>query len=97
MGLLTLPLRLPLLPVTGVVRLAELIGDEAEREFHDPARIRRELEDAQRRRDAGEISDEELARFEEQATSALVSPETTAPAGPDEEAGPEEDRRQRHG
>jgi Gas vesicle protein G len=97
MQLLTLPLRLPLLPVTGVVRLAELIGDEAERELHDPARVRRELEDAQRRRDAGEISDEELARFEEQATSVLVSPQTTASSGPGEEAGPDDNRRQRHG
>jgi hypothetical protein len=103
MQLLTLPLRLPLLPVTGVVRLAELIGNEAERQLHDPARIRRELEDAQRRRDAGEISDEELARFEEQATSLLVGPTMTAPTQPDdevepdEEAGPDDDRRQRHG
>jgi gas vesicle protein GvpG len=83
MGLLTLPLRLPFLPVTGVIRLAELIGNEAERQLHDPARIRRELEEAQRRRDAGEISDEELARFEEQATSLLVSPTMTAPTEPD--------------
>lgn len=97
MHLLTLPLRLPLLPVTGVVRLAELIADEAERQLHDPARVRRELEDAQRRRDAGEISDEELARFEEQAMSVLVSPQTTAPAGSDEGAAPDEDRRQGHG
>jgi Gas vesicle protein G len=97
MQLLTLPLRLPLLPVTGVLRLGQVIADEAERQLHDPARVRRELEDAQRRRDAGEISDEELARFEEQATSVLVSTETTAPAGPDEEAAPDEDRRQRHG
>ena len=101
MQLLTLPLRLPFLPVTGVVRIAELIANEAERQLHDPARIRRELEDAQRRRDAGEISDEELARFEEQTTSMLVSPEPIAPAGLDEarpdEARPDEDRRQRHG
>jgi Gas vesicle protein G len=97
MHVLTLPLRLPLLPVTGVLRLGQVIADEAERQLHDPARIRRELEDAQRRRDAGEISDEELARFEEQATSLLVSPRTTVSSGPGEEAGPDDNRRQRHG
>lgn len=81
MNLLTLPLRLPFLPVTGVVRLAEIIGDEAEREFHDPARIRRELEEAQRLRDAGEITDEELARIEEEATARLFVPGVPPAAG----------------
>lgn len=74
MGLLTLPLRLPLMPLRGVIRLAELIGDEAERQLNDPARIRRELEEAQRLWAAGEISDEELARLQQEATSQLVSP-----------------------
>jgi hypothetical protein len=74
MGLLTLPLRLPLLPLRGVIRLGELIGDEAERQLNDPARIRRELEEAQRLWAAGEITDEELARIEEEITSQLVSP-----------------------
>ncbi|MBO0819649.1 MAG: gas vesicle protein GvpG [Nocardiopsaceae bacterium] len=73
MDVLTLPFRLPFLPLTGVLRLAQIIADEAERELHDPARIRRELEDAQRRRDAGEITDEELARFTEQATARLMN------------------------
>ena len=74
MGLLTLPLRLPLLPLRGVIRLGELIGDEAERQLNDPARIRRELEEAQRLWAAGEITDEELARIEEEITSQIVSP-----------------------
>ncbi|HEV3380440.1 MAG TPA: gas vesicle protein GvpG [Trebonia sp.] len=72
MGLLTAVLRLPFLPVTGFIRLTELISEEAERNLRDPARIRRELEDAQRRRDAGEISGEELARIEDNATELLV-------------------------
>lgn len=82
---LTLLLRLPLLPVRGVIRLAEVIGDEAERQLRDPARVRRELEDAQQRHAAGEITDDELARTERQATRSLISPETPAgkPAGED--------------
>ena len=51
MGLLTLPLRLPFLPVQGVIKLGELIQEETERQLYDPARIRRELEEAQRQRD----------------------------------------------
>lgn len=86
----TLLLRLPFLPVTGVVRLAEVIADEADRELHDPARIRRELEEAQRRRDAGQISDEELAQFQDRATSILVP-------GYEPKAPEDDDRRQGHG
>ncbi len=74
MGLLTLPLRLPFLPLQGVIRLAEVIGDEAERQLNDPVRIRRELEEAQRLWAAGEISDEERARIEQEVTSRLVGP-----------------------
>jgi len=74
MGLLTLPFSLPLLPVRGVIRLAELIGEEAERQLNDPARIRRELEEAERQRAAGEITDEELARIQDEVTSRLVGP-----------------------
>jgi chorismate mutase len=72
MGLLTLPLRLPFLPVQTVIRLAELIQDEAERELYDPARIRRQLEEAQRQRAAGSISEEELTRIEHELTSQLT-------------------------
>ena len=89
MNPLTLVLRLPILPVEGVIRLgqvieeeviklAEVVEDEAQRQLHDPARIRRELEEAQRRRDAGEISDEELADIQDQLTQAMV----TVPAPP---------------
>lgn len=76
-------LRLPFLPVTGVVRLAEIIADEAERELHDPARIRRELEEAQRLRDAGEITDDDLRLIEENATQLLLPGAAPSP-GPDD-------------
>jgi Gas vesicle protein G len=81
MNLGTVPFRLPFLPVQGVIKLAELIQEEAERELYDPARVRRELEDAEARRDRGEISDAELAQTEDQLTSILVS-EPAAPAPP---------------
>jgi hypothetical protein len=81
MELLTLLFRLPFLPVQGVIRLGELIQDEAERQLHDPARIRRVLDDAQQRYEAGEISAEELAQIEDELTSTLVA-EAAPPFAP---------------
>ena len=81
MGLLTLPFRLPFLPVQGVIKLGELLQEEADRQLHDPARIRRELDEAQRRHDAGEISDEELTQIEDELTSTLIT-EVAPPSVP---------------
>lgn len=77
MGLLTLtlPLRIPFLPVQGVIRLAEIIQEQAGQELCDPATIRRELEEAQRQREAGNISEDEMARIEQEVTSRLVRPQ----------------------
>lgn len=79
MNLLTLLFRLPFLPVTGFIRLAETIADEAERQLHDPARIRRELDQLQRAQESGEISAEEAA---ERADSLAVTMVTGRAAGP---------------
>jgi uncharacterized membrane protein len=81
MELLTLLFRLPFLPVQGVIRLGELLQDEAERELHDPARIRRELEDAQRRYEAGEISEEQFIQIQDELASTLVT-EAAPPSVP---------------
>jgi hypothetical protein len=81
MGLLTLPFRLPFLPVQGVIRLGELLQEEAERQLHDPARIRRELDEAQRRYEAGEISEEEFIQVQDELASTLVT-EAAPPSVP---------------
>src|SRR5258708_21203951 len=73
-GLLPLPFRLPFLPVQAVVGLAEAIRDQAERELHDPAAVRRQLEEAQQARVSGEIADHELAQLERDATWRLIQP-----------------------
>lgn len=73
MGLLTLAFRIPFLPVQGVIRVAELIQDEAERKLHDPAAVRAELEEAERLRADGAISDEELAARQQDALSRLTT------------------------
>jgi uncharacterized membrane protein len=81
MELLTLLLRLPFLPVQGVIRLGELLQEEAERQLHDPARIRRELDEAQRRYEAGEISEEEFIQIQDELASTLVT-EAAPPSVP---------------
>ena len=81
MGLLTFPFRLPFRPLQGFIRLAEVIGEEAERELNDPVRVRRELEEAQRRHADGEISHEEFAEIENEIASRFV-PGTVRPAAP---------------
>ena len=73
MGLLTLPLRLPLLPVEGVIKLGEVLQEESERQLRDPARIRRELDQAQERYDAGEITAEEFAQIQDELAGTLIT------------------------
>jgi cytochrome c-type biogenesis protein CcmH/NrfG len=89
-GLLTLPFRLPFLPLKAVIHVAELIQEQVEREVYDPASVRRELEEAQRQRAAGNISEEEMTRIEQEATSRLVTPQPPAGA-PSETTGGERD------
>jgi hypothetical protein len=80
---LTAPFRFPLMPVRGVIKLGEVIQEEAEQQLHDPARIRRELEDAQRRYEAGEISDEEFARIQDELAGIEVAPPSVPGASED--------------
>jgi Gas vesicle protein G len=89
MDLLTLLLRLPLLPVTGVVRLAGIIRDETERQWRDPATVRRELEAAQAAREAGRLSPEQQEQVEKEAVARLTGelPESTARGRPAGEEG----------
>jgi Gas vesicle protein G len=70
-GLLTLLPKLPFLPMREVIRIAELIRQETERQYRDPGRVRRELEEAQQQWASGGMSDDELSRIEYTATSRL--------------------------
>ena len=72
MSLVTFPFRLPLLPVHAIVRLAEIIQDEAERTLADPATIRRELEQIEQARASGEVSEEEAAELEKEALARFT-------------------------
>jgi hypothetical protein len=72
MGLFTGLVLLPLAPVRGVVWLAEQVQEQAERQLYDPQRIVRLLEEVAEARDAGEITEEEAARREDELVSLLA-------------------------
>ncbi|MFD4196011.1 MULTISPECIES: gas vesicle protein GvpG [Amycolatopsis] len=76
MGLLSGILGLPLLPVRGVIQLGELIQRRVNEELAAPASIRRELEAAEEKRAAGEISPEEEAEVQQQVLRRLNVTET---------------------
>ena len=80
MDLLTLLFRLPFLPVQGLIKLGEIIQDEAERQVYDPTEVRRQLEEAAEARARGEVSDEDIAHMEEQAVGRLVGSSSRGPA-----------------
>ena len=71
MGLLTGLLGLPLAPLRGTLAAAEQIRRQAEAEFYDPATIRAQLEDVDRRRAEGELNDEEATAWEDELVERL--------------------------
>jgi hypothetical protein len=79
MGLITGLLGLPLAPVRGTVAVAEQVRRQAEREFYDPGRIRRELEEVDRLRNAGELTDDEADAWEEELVDRLLASQARPP------------------
>jgi len=73
MELLTLLFRLPLMPLRSFVRLGEVLQEQAERELRDPASVRRQLEEAQKAHESGEISEDDLTDVEGQAVDRLLT------------------------
>jgi Gas vesicle protein G len=80
MSLLTLPFKLPLLPLRAVIRLAEVIEEEAERQLADPARLRRQLEAIEQARRAGEITDDEAAELQNEVVASFTQARRSAAA-----------------
>lgn len=78
MGLFTLPFRLPFLPAQGVIKLAEIIRDEVDRQYFDTAAVQRDVEEAAQAAASGEISAEEASRRQEEALGRLMRPEAPA-------------------
>ena len=72
MGLITGILGLPLAPLRGTVKVAEIVLQEAEEQYYDPVAIRAKLEEVDRRREAGEISEEEATAWEDELVERLI-------------------------
>ena len=72
MGLVTGLLGLPLVPVRGVMWLAEQILEEAEDQYYDPARIRAQLEQVDEARRRGELSEVECGEIENDLLERLM-------------------------
>ena len=89
MGLIGLIFGWPLAPVKVVMRLGELIQEQVERELHDPAVVRRRLEEIERSRAAGLISEEEEAQAMQQILQTMTGGpgqvQAATPTGDDEE------------
>lgn len=76
MGLLSTILTFPLAPIRAVMALGEVIQRRVDEELRDPASVRRELEEIDRSHRAGEISDEEASRRQQQVLDRMTSPPT---------------------
>ena len=72
MGLLRAIVGLPLAPLRVTVAAAEQIRRQAEAEFYDPVTIRAQLEDVERRRAEGLLSDEDAIAQEDELVERLM-------------------------
>ncbi|NKY34539.1 gas vesicle protein G [Nocardia speluncae] len=82
MGLLISLLSLPLAPVRGVVWLGELIQDQVEQQMHDPADIRRELDELDEAVAAGRLSEQEYRQAQQQVLNRMLPrPDDSTPTG----------------
>lgn len=70
---LGLILGLPLAPLRGLIRLAELLEEQAEQELRSPAAVRRRLEELEEARASGEISEEEESAEAERILGDLLT------------------------
>jgi hypothetical protein len=72
MGLLSSIFSLPLAPVRGVIWLGEVIQDQVEQQLHDPATIRRELEEIDEAAAAGRLSEEERKQAQQAVLDRMI-------------------------
>jgi hypothetical protein len=72
MGLITGILGLPLAPLKGTVAIADQVRKHAEEEFYDPGTIRRQLDEVDRARATGALSEEEATRLEDELVDRLL-------------------------
>jgi hypothetical protein len=74
-GFVTGLLGLPLLPLRGVIWVAEQVHSQAMEQYYDPARIRAQLEEIEEARQAGTMSEEECDELEDELLERLRGPQ----------------------
>jgi hypothetical protein len=72
MGLLTGLLGLPLAPLRGAVVVADQVLHQAEETYYDPAAIRAELEEVDRLRADGQLTEAEAEEWEDALIDRLM-------------------------
>jgi hypothetical protein len=73
MGLITGLLGLPLAPLRGTIAAAEQVRRQAEEEFYDPVAIRAQLEEVDRRRAEGLLSEADALAWEDELVERLMA------------------------
>jgi hypothetical protein len=76
-GLISSILTLPFLPVKGVIKLGEVIQQQVEQEMTSPMAIHARLEEIERQREAGLISEEEMAEAQQEVLGRLIGGQAT--------------------
>ena len=72
MGLITGILTLPLAPVRGTIWIADQVRQQAEEDYYDPGAIRAALDEVDRRRQTGELSEDEATAQEDALVERLL-------------------------
>jgi hypothetical protein len=72
MNLLTAIAGMPLAPVRMFLALASVLEEEAERQLHDPSRVRHELEEIEAAQEQGVVSPEEAGHEAQRALDRLI-------------------------
>lgn len=72
MGLFTGLLTLPLAPVRGVVWLAGQIEREADRQWRDPAAVRRQIAEVDAAFEAGQLTEDERDALQDELVARLL-------------------------
>ena len=72
MGLISGILGLPVAPLRGVLAAAEQVRRQAEEEFYDPVAIRHQLQEVERLRESGDLSEDEAVKWEDELVERLL-------------------------
>lgn len=81
MGLITGLLGLPLAPLRGTLAAAEQILRQAEDQLYDPSMIRAQLEEVERQRAAGILTEDEAVAWEDELIERLLIAQNRTPEG----------------